>query len=213
MVIPVTILLFLKGALIGFSIAAPVGPIGIICIRRTLARGMRYGFVSGLGAASADGCYGIIAAAGITSVSSLLISNASVLRLLGGLFLMYLGIKTLISGAEKMNLSAERSSAGALAAAFTSVFFLTLTNPMTIISFTAIFAGLGLGSLSNSLVGSAIIVGGVFSGSALWWLFLSFSFGMLKMGLTEKTMKWINRLSGSIILVFGVIATGAAFYR
>jgi len=206
MVSPGTLLLFLKGALIGFSIAAPVGPIGIICIRKTLARGMRYGFVSGLGAASADGCYGIVAAAGITSISSLLIQNALYLRIIGGTFLLYLGIKTIISPPGNFNTSGSPLSATALAMAFTSVFFLTLTNPMTIISFSAIFAGLGLGSHPDSISGAAAIVGGVFSGSASWWFFLSLCFGLLKMKLTESILKWINIFSGAIIGSFGVFS-------
>ena len=209
MVDMVLCMLFVKGALMGFSIAAPVGPIGIICIRRTLSHGIINGFVSGLGAASADACYGMIAAAGLTSLASLLVDNASLMRSGGGVFLIYLGIKTLMTRKTSMTNKPGSPVPGVLARSFTSVFFLTLANPMTIISFTAIFAGLGLGTGSGSLHLAIFLVIGVFSGSAVWWFILSSLFGLVKLKMTEAVMFWINRISGIIISIFGITAIGS----
>src|SRR6266705_458537 len=132
----------LRGVAIGFSIAAPVGPIGVLCIRRTLAQGRLCGFVTGLGAATADAVYGCIAGFGLTAVSNLLVSQQTWLRLLGGLFLCYLGGKPFF---DKPVEKSALSSGGAVTGAYASPFVLTLTNPMTILSFAAVFAGLGLG--------------------------------------------------------------------
>jgi threonine/homoserine/homoserine lactone efflux protein len=130
--------LFTTGMILGFSIAAPVGPIGVLCMRRTLAEGRHYGFISGLGAAAADAVYGAIAAFGLTLISSVLIDQQGWLRLIGGLFLCYLGMRTFFSKVSEQAADVKR---GSLWAAFGSTFFLTLTNPMTILSFAAIFAG------------------------------------------------------------------------
>src|SRR5881409_981452 len=133
---------FVRGVAIGFSIAAPVGPIGVLCIRRTLAEGRLCGFASGLGAATADAVYGCVAGFGLTAVSNLLVSQQTWLRLIGGLFLCYLGVKSFFAGPAQ---TAAAPKSGALAGAYASTFLLTLTNPMTILSFAAVFAGLGLG--------------------------------------------------------------------
>src|SRR5512143_860107 len=131
---------YLRGLIIGFSIAAPVGPIGVLCIRRTLSDGRLYGFVSGLGAATADACYGTIAALGLTIVSTFLVEQANWLRLLGGLYLCYLGLKTFRSRPADRAVEATTREHGLLGA-YASTLFLTLTNPLTILSFLAVFAG------------------------------------------------------------------------
>ncbi len=200
------IFLFLKGALMGFSIAAPVGPIGVLCIRRTLSHGMLNGLVSGLGAATADGCYGIIAAAGLTTLSSLLVDNQVLLRVAGGAFLLYLGVKTLLSKPSTESSGDNRPQPGDLLKAYSSIFALTITNPMTIISFTAIFAGLGIGSSAGSMGGAVIMVTGVVCGSAAWWLILSGTFGLVRSKVNQGMMLWVNRVSGVVISTFGVLA-------
>ena len=133
------ITLYLRGLAIGFSIAAPGGPIGVLCIRRTLAEGRVSGLVSGLGAATADTIYGCFAAFGLTSISYFLVSQQVGMRLIGGVFLCYLGIKTLLARPAQQAASGKGNG---LFGDFSSAFFLTLTNPMTIIAFAAIFAGL-----------------------------------------------------------------------
>jgi threonine/homoserine/homoserine lactone efflux protein len=194
---------FLRGLIIGFSIAAPVGPIGVLCIRRTLAEGRASGFISGLGAATADAIYGCIAGFGLTFISSFLISQQLWFRVIGGTFLCYLGIKTLlVRPAEK----APSAKGYGLAGAYASTFFLTLTNPMTILSFAAIFAGLGVGSAGGNYVFAGLLVLGVFLGSASWWLILSGIVGVFRTKFDISGLRWVNRISGIIITGFGVLA-------
>jgi len=193
----------LKGLIIGFSIAAPVGPIGVLCIRRTLAEGRATGLVSGLGAATADAIYGGIAGFGLTFISSFLISQQGWFRVIGGAFLCYLGLRIFLAR------PVERASPGranGLASAYLSTLFLTLTNPTTILSFVAIFAGLGLASAGGDYVSAGILVSGVFIGSALWWLILSSGVGMFREKFNPPRMRWVNRISGAIITAFGVVA-------
>ncbi|KML02960.1 LysE family translocator [Rossellomorea marisflavi] len=193
----------LKGLLIGFTVAAPVGPIGILCINRTLSKGRLTGFVSGLGAASADAIYGCIAAFGLTFITSFLISQKLWLQLIGGLFLCYLGIQTYRSRPAGHAASAR---GGGLLKSYTSVFFLTVTNPMTILFFIGIFSGIGLGKSSFDMGSALLMVTGVFLGSAAWWLSLSFGVSLFRKKFSNDTLAWINRLSGIIVFGFGVFA-------
>jgi threonine/homoserine/homoserine lactone efflux protein len=197
---------FLRGLVIGFSIAAPVGPIGVLCIRRTLAEGRAVGFVSGLGAATADAAYGSIAALGLSAVTTLLVGHQTWLRLIGGAFLCYLGYRIFVSRpAENVTGPPDTRLAGA----YTSTLLLTLTNPMTILSFAAVFAGLGLGGAAGGLRTAALMVLGVFLGSALWWTILSGVTGLLRARLEVRGLRWVNRLSGMVITAFGIAALAA----
>jgi threonine/homoserine/homoserine lactone efflux protein len=199
--------LFLRGLIIGFSIAAPVGPIGILCIRRTLSEGRASGLLSGLGAATADALYGCIAGFGLTMVSTFLVDQRFWIQLVGGAFLLALGVKTLRS------VPAERAAAASgvgLAASYVSTLFLTLTNPMTILSFAGIFAALGVADTGGDLTAAASLVMGVFIGSAAWWLLLSGGVGLLREKLSAGLLRWTNRLSGAILLVFGIVAVWQA---
>jgi threonine/homoserine/homoserine lactone efflux protein len=194
---------FVTGLILGFSIAAPVGPIGVLCIRRTLAHGRITGLMSGLGAASADAIYGAIAAFGLTFISNLLTQQQNWLRLGGGLFLLYLGARTFFSPVtDKPTTLRSGGSFGA----YTSTFVLTLTNPITILSFAAIFAGFDLGAESRSYASAALLVLGVFAGSTLWWLSLSTAVSLLRKQATPRVMLWINRISGLVIFAFGMLA-------
>ena len=195
----------LRGLVIGFSIAAPVGPIGVLCIRRTLANGRAAGLVSGLGAASADACYGFVAAFGLTFISNILIDQRIALRLIGGVFLLYLGVKTLLAKpAEPAQTTMTEGSR--LIVAYASTFLLTVTNPMTIISFAAIFAGLGIANANGNYLTAATLVVGVFLGSALWWLLLSGGVAALRSRVNSFALQWVNRFSGVIITAFGLAA-------
>ncbi|MBS3920482.1 MAG: LysE family transporter [Deltaproteobacteria bacterium] len=191
----------LKGLIIGFSIAAPVGPIGLLCIRRTLAEGRTAGLVSGLGAATADALYGCIAGFGLTFISTLLISQQVWFRVVGGFFLCFLGLRAFLSRPAEQTANGKGKG---LVGAYASTFFLTLTNPMTILSFAAIFAGLGLASAGGNYVSASILVLGVFSGSALWWLLLSGGVSFFQAKFNLRELKWVNRISGILILLFGL---------
>lgn len=190
-----------KGLIIGFSIAAPVGPVGILCIRRSLSQGYLVGFFTGLGAATADALYGFIAGFGLTIISNILVSQQMGLKLMGGLFLCYLGLKIAL---EKPTEQSANPS-GKIINAYASTFFLTVTNPITILSFIAIFAGLGLGS-KNDYWDAGILVLGVFLGSTLWWLILVSGVSLFRNQINTHTLQWINRISGVIIIGFGLTA-------
>ncbi len=192
--------IFLSGLALGFSIAAPVGPIGVLCIRRTLAEGRLAGVVSGLGAATADAFYGTLAAFGLSLITDVLVKQQIWLRVIGGVFLVYLGVHTLLTRAS---MEPANAKGGGLWMNFLSTLGLTLTNPMTILSFVAIFAGLGLSS-SGGAGRAALLIGGVFSGSAAWWLFLALGVGIFRNRLQPVHMTWINRISGAFIAGFGV---------
>lgn len=192
-----------RGALVGFAIAAPVGPIGVLCIRRTLADGRLVGFLSGMGAATADLIYGAIAALGLSAVADLLAGVSLWARLLGGVFLCYLGLRTLLEA------PAERpAAAGArgLLGAYASTFALTITNPATIISFAAVFAGMGAAGGVAGYADGLLLVAGVFCGSALWWMLLSGGVSLLRARVTPAALRWVNRAAGAIIIAFGAAA-------
>ncbi len=194
--------IFLRGLLIGFSIAAPVGPIGVLCIRRTLAEGRLAGFLSGMGAASADMFYGAVAAFGLTAIQDVLLGQSNWLRLIGGTFLLFLGVKTFLTKPAEQ---AAKSSRGGLFGAYLSTFFLTITNPITILSFIAIFAGLRLTETGGNYTIASTMVLGVFLGSATWWLTLSTGVSLLREKFTPALLTWVNRLAGMIITGFGII--------
>jgi threonine/homoserine/homoserine lactone efflux protein len=195
---------FLRGLIIGLSIAAPVGPIGVLCIRRTLADGRAIGFASGLGAATADAVYGAVAAFGLSLVTNALVEQRVWLQAGGGVFLCYLGVRTWMAMPHVA--SGGPADGRGLAAAWASTFALTLTNPTTIISFAAIFAGLGLGRRVGGYGAAPVMVLGVFLGSALWWLILSVGVGLFRSALTPDRLRWVNRCSGIIIAAFGIAA-------
>lgn len=221
--------LFAQGFIFGLATAAPVGPIGILTIRRTLVGGLLFGLLSGLGAATADAVYGTIAALGLTAVSAFLIQHKPTLQLIGGLFLLYLGMQSLrakpvTSKQYSVNRNAYTDTSIdnsqltinhlQLKKAYASTLFLTLSNPVTILSFTAVFAGFGLGSQTKSAGSSIILVIGVFLGSALWWLFLT---GMVTAvrgklvhqgKLNERALRIINLISGLILVGFSVLLLG-----
>ncbi|HEV8489580.1 MAG TPA: LysE family transporter [Candidatus Limnocylindrales bacterium] len=190
---------------LGFTIAAAIGPISLLTIRRTLAHGQLYGLVSGLGVALADGTYAAIAAFGLTAVTSVLVGRRVVLGIVGGLVLVWLGFRTLVARPSAAASDADRPG---LPAAFASIYALTMTNPMTILSFAALFAALGLSD--GSVLEAATLTLGVLVGSALWWVVLTTVVGRLRSRVTLPALTWVNRLSGALILAFGVAAIVAA---
>lgn len=189
-----------QGLIIGFSIAAPVGPIGLLCINRTLLQGRLTGFISGLGAATAHGIYGCISGFGLTLISDFLIEEQFYLRLIGGIFLYYLGIKTFVVKPVYKNTVASGTT---LVNSYLSSFILTLTNPLTILSFAAIFAGTGLTNQTENFNSALVLVLGVFLGSTCWWLILSGSIGLLRKRLDSQLLRLFNRIFGIMILFFG----------
>jgi threonine/homoserine/homoserine lactone efflux protein len=190
---------FTRGIVFGLTIAAPVGPIGLLCIRRTLAHGWRAGFVSGLGAATADVCYGVLAVFGLTALTQLQRPAAFI----GGLLLLSMGWQT----TRMVPTQTATAKSGNM---YLSTLALTITNPATILVFMGLFSGLhGMGQLSQ---GEAVaLVAGVGMGSALWWLTLAQLTSWLGRDITPQGMLWINRLSGIVIIGFGIAALWSTF--
>jgi threonine/homoserine/homoserine lactone efflux protein len=191
-----------RGFIIGLSVAAPVGPIGVLCIRRSLANGRVSGLVTGLGAATADACYGAIAAFGLTAVSNVLLDNQDAFRIVGGLALVYLGLRTFLSKPSEPATEPGRTD---LTGDFASALGLTLANPATILSFAAIFAGFGLADLDTTYSSAAVMVAGVFAGSATWWFILSGCVSLFRTPM-ERYLPVVNRLSGVVLGGFGIAA-------
>lgn len=204
-----------QGMLLGFSIAAPVGPLGVLCIRRTLVSGPWIGLMTGLGAATADAFYGCIAGLGLTLVTPLLTQHQVWIRAVGGVFLCGLGLRLLIrlreppaqsrSGAVAEETPAQGRFWADWIRAYGSALALTLTNPATILSFTALFAGLGLGSAAADRCTALCLILGVFLGSGLWWMLLAGGTGVLRTRLTPHRLRWIDGISGIVITGFGVL--------
>ena len=197
-----------RGLVLGFTIAAAVGPISLLTIRRTLAHGRTYGLASGLGVALADGTYAAIAAFGLTAITSVLVGGRTFLGLVGGAFLVVLAIRTITSRPSEVAVVASRPG---LVGAFGSIFGLTMTNPMTILSFAGLFAGLGLTGTGGA--DAALLVLGVFLGSTTWWVILTWVVAVLRSRVTIRGLTWVNRISGTAILVFGVAAIVSALGR
>ncbi len=193
------LILFTKASLVGLSIAAPVGPIGLICIQRTLAQGARAGIASGLGAATADGIYGAIGAFGLSAVTQAFASASRPMALFGVVFLGWLGIRFLTARAEERQV-AVTSTRDSLRA-FASTLVLTLANPTTILSFAAVFAALSGSDILDP--GSAgILISGVFFGSAVWWLTLATGVSLIRHRIDASVMQWISRIAGLFLLGF-----------
>jgi len=194
--------IFLKSLLIGFSIAMPVGPIGLLCIKNTLSRGFKIGCAVGLGAALADSFYGFLAGGGLAVFSKLLLDYISYIKISGGAFLIYLGVKEIKEcGAISKVAHIKKSS---FAKTILAVFFITLSSPATIIAYMAIFASLG--GYSAGGVGIFMMIFGVFVGSLFWWLILAGGVSLIKHKISENLMKKIKIFSGIILCAFGLYA-------
>jgi threonine/homoserine/homoserine lactone efflux protein len=194
--------LFLKGLFVGFLISTPVGPIAVLCIQRTLNRSRLHGIVSGLGAATADVVYGFIAAFGLTFISNFLVKEQLWLRLVGGIFICYMGARVFLSKSGQRKIPADSTS---YVRDYVTAFFLTLTNPITFLAFAAIFAGLGLVRTVEHHITALLLVAGVFVGSGLWWLILSCATATFLGRLLYSKLAWLNKVSGIVIIVFGLL--------
>jgi threonine/homoserine/homoserine lactone efflux protein len=198
----------LQGALIGFSIAAPVGPIGILCIQQTLMRGRLHGFICGLGAATADAVYGTIAALGVTVVMSVLVSQRFWLAVIGGAVLCCIGF-TIFRNKNKAK--GDQPDSRSRLGSYITTFGLTLANPLTIVSFASVYLGMKLGSLGDLGLQSLLFVSGVFFGSALWWLILSNAVGLVRAKYSPQKFGIVNRIAGAAIIAFGIFIIASQF--
>jgi threonine/homoserine/homoserine lactone efflux protein len=200
--------LFVQGLALGFTIAAAVGPISLLVIRRTLTEGRVVGLVSGLGVATADASYGAIAAFGLTALTDVLVDWRRALGLVGGAFLLWLAWRTVRAVPGDAAADPARRDRRGLFGAYLSTLGLTLTNPMTILSFAALFIGLGV--TGRAPASAAILTIGVFAGSAAWWVILTVGVGALRSRITRIWLHRVNVASGLLIGGFAVLAIGSA---
>ena len=195
--------LFVKGLIVGFCLAAPVGPIAAICVQRTISKRWLSGILSGMGAAAADAVYGAIAAFGATIISEFLITEHDWLQRVGGVILLVLGVRLLLMH------PIERRKNGApnrgLAGDFLSTFVLTLTNPMTFVAFAAIFATMGIGAVRGRPMLTIELVGGVFLGSAVWWVILCAGAFALRRHFDFRKLVMVNRATGVFVIAVGLV--------
>ena len=195
-----TLQFLLKGLVLGFSIAAPVGPVGLLCIRRSLTSGRMAGFATGLGAATADACYGAVAGFGLTGITSFMVGERFWLTLLGGLFLCVLGVHIMRT---RPDMSTADRGGPPVHSAYLSALIITLTNPMTILAFAGAFAGLGL-AVARDYVAATALVGGVFVGSGIWWLLLSAFAARLRDRFDPRWLQRLNWVSGALLVAVGL---------
>jgi threonine/homoserine/homoserine lactone efflux protein len=201
--------LLLRGFALGFAVAASPGPISFLCLRRTLQRGRRYGLISGLGVATADGFYAAVASLGVAAVATAIASGRRPLAVIGGAVLIVLGARILLERRQELK-EAPATTGTSLAWAYLSTLGLTITNPATIISFAALAATLGLGT-GAGLVKPAVLVGGVLLGSVAWWCVLAVAASLLRMRLTPAVIRGVSAFSGLAIAVLGMLAIYSAF--
>ena len=201
--------LLARSLVLGFTIAAAVGPISLLTIRRTIEHGRLYGLASGFGVALADGTYAAIAAFGLAAVTTVLVGARPVLGFVGGIVIVWLAWRTAMSRPAATTIDGNGKRPGLVGAAV-SIYALTMTNPMTILSFAALFAALGV--TGSGGVGAATVTLGVAAGSGLWWAVLTTVVAWLRSRVTTRGLTWVNRISGAALLVFGVgsIAAGLA---
>jgi threonine/homoserine/homoserine lactone efflux protein len=201
----------LKGVLVGIIIAVPTGPVGVLCIRRTIFHGRLAGFVSGLGAATADAIFGIIAGFGLSVISELLLDYQQWLRIGGAVFLLFLGINAFTS--DPLEGTQNQRDPEDLITDFASTFVLTITNPITILAFLAIFAAIGFSGAQATLGRAAVLVLGVWIGSLAWWAALAFGAGAMRVSFDRRHLVWIHRGSGGILVFSGVALLGSWLLR
>lgn len=203
-------LLFLKSVIVGLGIAAPLGPVGVLCVRRTLTGGPLLGLSSGLGAAIADALYGAVAAFGLAAVGAWIVQHSEWLRLGGGTFLIILGSWNILRGPSPEG--KVQADANNIFWAFCSTLFLTLANPVTLFSFAAIFAAVGVTQSADGMTAGLILVAGVFAGSSLWWFGLSGTVIALRNRVGPGWIKRIHYGSAVLILLFGCYAFASYFF-
>ncbi|MDA3892930.1 MAG: LysE family transporter [Salinivirgaceae bacterium] len=208
-----TLEFFLKGLLVGIIVSAPMGPIGVLCVQKTVNKGLALGFLSGLGAATADTFYAVLAAFGVTFITNFLSKNQMAFQVIGILVLLFLGFRMIFNNPIKQYRYYRSSSKkrGAIRD-YISVFFLTISNPLTIIFFGAAFTMLGLLSDSDSVRHNLFLVAGIFSGASLWWFILTYVVNIFRKRFRLRNIFMLNRISGIIIIVLSISAVIKFFF-
>lgn len=212
---------FINGLVFGLVLAAPVGPVGVMCVQRTLTEGRLHGTLSGLGAAVGDALYGAVAAFGIGAVADWIAGHQAPLRFVGGIVLLALAARTVFGRPRNRakNNSANTATVagihtGSLFQDFVSTFLLAISNPITLLTFAGLFATLGITQAGESVTHAGWLICGVFLGSAAWWLALALTAGCFRGLLDNGYDAWVKRISATILLAFGVYAlVSSIFYQ
>lgn len=203
-------IVFSKGLLVGCILAMMLGPIGIFCIQQTLRKGFSAGFAAGLGAALADGVYGTIGGFGLTYISEFLLQYHLILHIVGGAFLAFLGFNTFMRKESPVNITVERPN---LVGLFSTTFFLTLANPITILAFTALLASIDIEIDGCNMPMAVTLFASIFIGSACWWFFLASIISMFRTKLSLHFIRQLNMLAGIVIHLFGLLIVAKAVYK
>lgn len=201
---------FIKGLILGFIICVPFGPIGLLCVRRTLMDGKAAGVAAVLGASVVDAIYCAIAGLGVSYISNFLTNERTVLRLAGGVILIAMGIKIFLTHPTEKTPEAKGHG---LLASFGSSFFLMLTNPLAVLVFTATFSALGIGGWQDAHLSTGMLVAGVFVGSSLWAPIFVVGVRLFSPHLTPSQLRLANRIAGVILFGFGIVACVLALWR
>lgn len=202
--------IFVKGVLIGLLVSAPLGPIGVLCIQRTLNRGYMSGFVSGLGAASADIIFAIIAGFGLTIIINFIQERQFYFQILGGLFVLYIGLRIFYTNPVKQ-LRLQRLNKPPLSQDFVSVFLLTLSNPMAIFLFIAIMAAIKVANDSLSIFEILTLTAGIAGGTILWWFILASIANRFRKRIRLRSIWWMNKITGTVVVLFGIVVLASVW--
>ncbi len=215
----VTDYILIQGIVFGFFLALPVGPVGVLCVQRTLSQGRMHGLISGLGAAFGDALYGAVAAFGISAVEDWITGHQGALRLVGGIVLLLLALRTVVSMVRHRPVSSERDEkirrrieTHSLVNDFISTFMLAITNPITFIAFAGLLATLGFTEAGRSIGNASILVLGVFAGSALWWIALSSTASLFRPFVDGSYQVWMDRIVALVLAGFGIYALLTSFF-
>jgi threonine/homoserine/homoserine lactone efflux protein len=202
----------IKGLIVGFLASIPLGPVGVLCIQRTINKGRYSGLISGMGAATVDMFFALIAALGLTYIINFIEEKQFFIQLIGGGVLIFLGTKIFNTNPIKQ-IRKHRRKKNKLIEDYLSVFFLTLSNPLAVFLFIAAFAGIGMVTSKDSSLKSSLIILGVFIGATLWWSILTFLIDFFRKHFRLKQLWWINKIAGVLIIVFGVAAMLSVFFK
>ncbi len=202
----------IKGLIVGFLASIPLGPVGVLCIQRTINKGRYSGLISGMGAATVDMFFALVAALGLTYIINFIEEQQFLIQLIGGGVLIFLGTKIFNTNPIKQ-IRKHRRKKNKLIEDYFSVFFLTLSNPLGVFLFIAAFAGIGMVTSNDSSLKSSLIVLGVFLGATLWWSTLTFFIDFFRKHFRLKQLWWINKIAGILIIVFGVAAMLSVFFK
>ncbi len=202
----------IKGLIVGFLASIPLGPVGVLCIQRTINKGRIHGVVSGMGAATVDSFFALVAALGLTYIINFIEEQHFYIQLIGGGILVFLGAKIFNTNPIKQ-IRRHRRKKNKLIEDYFSVLFLTLSNPLAVFLFVAAFAGIGIVSSKDSTLSSSFVVAGVFGGAMIWWGLLTFFVDLFRKRFRLKQLWWINKIAGLLIIVFGVAAMFSVFFK